>query len=484
MNRRNFLKTSFGSLAYLSLAGCQAPPKEQPNIILILIDDMGWTDLGCFGSKYYETPNIDHLCESGMKFTHAYAACAVCSPTRASVMTGRYPTRTGITDWIHHADARAKDVIKNQKNPEGFDPPRNRKLLTPINKFWLEHEEITIPELLKVEGYVSCHVGKWHLGPEQWYPDQQGFDYNYGGCQFGQPPSYFDPYSNKRYDGIPTLIPKEEGEYLTDRESDEAEGFIRKHKDQPFFLYMSHYAVHSPLQAPEELIEKYETKEKSNQKIPKYAAMVESVDQAVGNLIKTLEKLELSEKTMVIFTSDNGGASHFPATDNAPLRRGKGFPYEGGIRVPLIISWPGVVEPGSICNEAIISMDYLPTICEMAGVNLPNDRMIDGLSLMPLSKKSGSLNRKTLYWHFPHYWWGTNVQPYSIIRDGDWKLIYWYENEKVELYNIADDLSEKNDLAHQKPEKVKELEKKIKTWLKETGAKLPVKNSEYNPSTK
>ena len=482
MNRRNFLKTSLGSLAYLSITGCQSA-KEKPNVILILIDDMGWTDLGCFGSKYYETPNIDKLCENGMKFTQAYAACAVCSPTRASVMTGRYPTRTGITDWIHHADPRTEEAIKNEKNPEGFDPHRNRKLLTPINKFWLEHNEITIPELLKTEGYVSYHVGKWHLGPKQWYPDQQGFDYNFGGCQFGQPPSYFDPYSNKRWDGIPTLEPRNEGEYLTNREVDEATGFIRKHKGQPFFLYMAHYAVHSPLQAPEDLIEKYEAKETTNQKIPKYAAMVESVDDAVGKIVRTLDDLNLTKNTMIIFTSDNGGASHFPATDNAPLRRGKGFPYEGGIRVPLIISWPGVTKAGSVCDDPVISMDFLPTICETSNVNLPKNQAIDGVSLIPLLNNSDSLNRETMYWHFPHYWWGTNVQPYSIIRDGDWKLIYWYENNKYELYNIADNLSETSDLVSKMPDKVKELDNKLKIWLEETGAKLPVKNPDYQSNS-
>jgi arylsulfatase A-like enzyme len=285
-----------------------------------------------------------------------------------------------------------------------------------------------------------------------------------------------------RWDGIPTLTPKKEGDYLTDREADEATNFIRKHKDQPFFLSLSHYAVHSPLQAPEDLIDKYAVKEKTNQNIPTYAAMLECVDEAVGTIIKTLEEINLTDKTMIIFTSDNGGASHFPATDNTPLRRGKGFPYEGGIRVPLIVSWPGVVESGSICNEAVISMDFLPTVCEIAGANQPKAKLVDGISLMPLLQQSGSLPRNTLYWHFPHYWWGTNVQPYSIVRDGDWKLIYWYENERCELYNISDDLSETNDLAMEQPNQVNELETKLKTWLGKTGAKLPVKNPNYDHS--
>ena len=479
MKRRNFLKSIGFSFAYYGMTGCQLSKNERPNIVLILVDDMGWTDPACFGSKYHETPNIDRLCSEGMKFTRAYAACAVCSPTRASVMTGKYPARTGITDWIHHADPRAVEAIQSGKNLSGFDPPRNRKLLTPVNNFWLEHDEITIPELLKPQEYVSCHVGKWHLGPPGWYPDQQGFDYNFGGCQFGQPPGYFDPYANKRYKDIPTLLPREKGEYLTDREADEAVNFIHKNKDQPFFLYMAHYAVHSPLQAPQKMIDKYEKKEKTNQKVPVYAAMMESVDQAVGKIIKTIGELNLTGKTMILFTSDNGGASHFPATDNTPLRKGKGFPYEGGIRVPLIFSWPGVVNPGSVCHEPVISMDFLPTICEAAQIEQPKDREIDGLSLMPLLKQSGTLDRQTLYWHFPHYWWGTNVQPYSIIRDGEWKLIRYYQTGKSELFNLTDDLSETKNLAGQMPEKVKELNDKLSVWLTKTGAKMPEKNPNH-----
>lgn len=484
MDRRNFLQTFAGSLVYAGLTGCQFDHKKKPNVVLVLVDDLGWTDLACFGSKYYETPNIDRLREQGMKFTSAYAACAVCSPTRGSIMTGRYPTRTGITDWIHFRDPRVKEALKNGTEITGYDPGLNRPMLTPANQFWLKHEEVTIPELLKSQGYVSCHIGKWHLGPKPYYPETQGFDYNIGGCEYGQPPAYFDPYANKRLTGIPTLPPRKKGEYLTDRESDEAVRFIREHKDQPFFLYMAHYAVHSPLQAKEDMIEKYKGKEKTNQKNPVYAAMVESVDQAVGRIMTTLEELHLRDNTIVIFNSDNGGASHFFATDNSPLRKGKGFPYEGGIRVPLIISWPGVVKPGSTCQQPVISMDLLPTLTEAAGVDLQQNRKIDGLSLLPLLKQTGSLPRKTFYWHFPHYWWGTHVQPYSIIRDGDWKLIHWYQNNQFELYNIKKDIGETSDLAAEMPEKVAELKKKLDVWLKETGAKMPVKNPDYKPEEK
>lgn len=453
----------------------------KPNIIFILVDDMGWTDLGCFGSDYYETPNIDRLRNHAMKFTNAYAASAVCSPTRASIMTGRYPTRTGITDWIHHNDPRAKNAILKSMNPTGFDSDPKRKLLAPVNKFWLEHDEITIPELLKAQGYISCHVGKWHLGPEQWYPDKQGFDYNIGGCEFGQPPGYFDPYTSERFiKGIPTLAPRQEGEYLTDRETDEAVNFIKTHNNQPFFLYMSHYAVHSPIQAKEKKIAKYENKKKANHKNPVYAAMVESVDEGVGKIMKVLEENDLVENTMIIFTSDNGGAVHFDATDNAPLRKGKGYPYEGGIRVPLLISWPGVIKPGSTSHEPVSSIDFLPTICRAADARMPANRHIDGLDLKPLFKQTGLWKREALYWHFPHYWWDGRIKPYSIIRKGHWKLIRFYEDERFELYNLSDDISEENDLADLIPDKVHELNTKLTIWLKETGAKLPVKNPNYN----
>jgi len=448
-------------------------------VVLVLVDDMGWTDVGCYGSKYYETPNIDRLCREGMKFTQGYAACAVCSPTRASVMTGRYPARVGVTDWIHFHDRRVGAAVKARRNPDGFDPPANRKLLTPVCKFWLEHDEVTIAEMLKPLGYVSCHVGKWHLGPKDWYPDKQGFDYNFGGCEIGAPPSFFDPYTRRgRGRGIPTFPPRKKGEYLTDREADHAVGFIDKHHTKPFFLYMAHYAVHSPIQAKADIVAKYKTRKTTNQKNPVYAAMVESVDQAVGRVMAALEKHKLTEDTLFVFTSDNGGAVHFPATDNAPLRKGKGYPYEGGIREPFIIRWPRAVKGNTVCRKPVCSIDLLPTIAEAVGAR-PPEKTIDGLSLMPLLKQTGGLDRETLYWHFPHYWWGTRIKPYSIIRDGDWKLIRHYEDGRFELYNLADDLSEKTDLAAKMPKRVAALNAKLTAWLKSIGAKLPKPNPGY-----
>jgi len=484
MRRREFLKVlSLGAAAsvFPQAPAAGRPSKRKPNIVLVLVDDMGWTDVGCFGSTYYLTPNIDRLCRGGMKFTQGYAACAVCSPTRASIMTGRYPARVGITDWIHFHDRRAAAAAKAGKNPEGFDPPRNRKLLTPICKFWLEHDEVTIPEMLKPLGYVSCHVGKWHLGPAGWHPDQQGFDYNFGGCRIGAPPSFFDPYSRSgKTAGIATFPPRKKGEYLTDRESEHATAFIEKHHDKPFFLYMAHYAVHSPIQAKKEIIAKYKARKTTNQKNPVYAAMVESVDQAVGKIMHVLDKHKLTDDTIFIFTSDNGGAVHFPATDNAPLRKGKGYAYEGGIREPFIIRWPGKVKAGVVCDTPVCSIDLLPTIAAATGAKLP-DKTIDGLDITPLLRQTGGLKRKTLYWHFPHYWWGTRIKPYSIIRDGDWKLIRRYESGKRELYNLKDDLSEKTDHAAAMGEKVAELDAKLTKWLESVGAKLPKPNPEYKP---
>jgi len=449
------------------------------NFVLILVDDLGWTDLACFGSRYYETPHTDRLAEEGMRFTNAYASCAVCSPTRASVLTGRYPTRHGITDWIR-ARFQGGKIPPDKKNPEGYEGGRDRKLLCPKNHLWMELDEVTIAEALAPAGYVSCHIGKWHLGTEDWWPDKQGFDYNIGGCDFGQPPSYFDPYCNKRQGCIPTLKPRKKGEYLTDRESDEAIRFIRNNRNRPFFLYMAHYAVHTPLQGKKDLVEKYRGKKPTKQKNPVYAAMVESVDRSTGRIMKTLDELGLRENTVVIFTSDNGGL--LGPTNNSPLRAGKGYPYEGGIRVPLIVRWPGVVRPGTVCDVPVSSIDYFPTILEAAGVKPPQDRAIDGESIIPLLAQSGTLGRESLFWHFPHY--RGRVVPYSIIRKGDWKLIKRYEGRKYELYNLKDDLSEQHDLSDRMPQKVERLDKELAVWLKDTGAKLPKPNPDYDPNWK
>jgi len=482
MKRRDFLKTVGFSAAMFagsgSLSSCGIFAKDKKfNFILINVDDLGWTDVACFGSRYYETPNIDRLCAQGMKFTNAYASCAVCSPTRASLMTGRYPARVGVTDWIHHLDRQADTAVEKGANPAEYVGGRNRQLLCPPNPYWMELDEVTIAEILKSAGYVTCHIGKWHLGPYYWFPDKQGFDINIGGSEIGQPPSYFDPYYlNESRPSISTLPPRRRGEYLTDRESDEAVRFIKEHADKQFFLNMCHYAVHTPLQAKENILSKYEGKETTNHKNATYAAMIESVDRAVGQIMAVLDELNLSDRTMVIFTSDNGGL--LGSTDNAPLRSGKGYPYEGGIRVPLIIRLPGVVDTGSVCDAPVTSVDYFPTMCETAGLKLPGDRAIDGESLVPLLKQTGPLKSNAIFWHFPHYR-GRDVVPYSIIRKGDWKLIKRYEGISFELFNLKDDLGENQDLSEQMPEKVEELDVQLTTWLKDTNAKLPRENPDF-----
>ena len=303
----------------------EAEENTPPNIVFVLVDDLGWTDLGCFGSEFYETPNIDRLAAEGMKFTNAYAACAVCSPTRAAVLTGRYPARTGVTDWIR-ARFQGGAIPKDKKPPSGF--VGGGEVLCPKNALWLNSEEITLAEKLKEAGYTSCHVREMASRAGRLVPEKQGFDFNYGGCDYGQPPSYFDPYKNGKLAGIPTLKPRKAGEFLTDREGDEAAGFIRDHKGEPFFVYMANYAVHTPIMAKPEVAAKYEKKAKTNQKNAKYAALVESVDDAVGKVLGTLEEAGVAEKTIVIFTSDNGGL--LGPTHNAPLRSGKGFPTRVG----------------------------------------------------------------------------------------------------------------------------------------------------------
>ena len=455
-----------------------------PNVILILVDDLGWMDLACQGSDFYKTPNIDRLAKEGMRFTNGYAACAVCSPTRAAVQTGRYPHRVGVTDWIRSRFQRGK-LGTPEKNPTEYVGGKNRALLTPPNPFWMEHEEVTIAEALKAgAGYKTAYIGKWHLGDPAWFPEGQGYDENFGGCDYGQPPSYFDPYNQPKgrhetlREGIYKLPGRKKGEYLTHREGDEAEGLIRKWKDKPFFIQLGNYAVHTPIQAIPEVAAKYD-KPGSTQANAKYAAMVESVDDATGQILDTLEELDLAKDTLVIFTSDNGGLDRGGSpTNNDPLRSGKGYCYEGGIRVPLLAWWPGVVSKGKTSDEAVSSIDLFPTILEAAGVQAPKDRAIDGLSLLPHLRSGGEtcIGRDTLYWHFPHY--RHNPGPYSILRKGDWKLIKFWTGTR-ELYNLGDDLGETKDLAGTMPGKVKELEAELLAGLEAQEAKLPRPNPEF-----
>lgn len=448
----------------------QAPPRPQPpNVILILVDDLGWTDLSCQGSTFYETPNIDRLAKEGMRFTHGYAACTVCSPTRAAVLTGKYPARLHITDWI----------AGHQRPLAKLKPPNWTQRLP--------HEETTIAELLKQAGYATFHVGKWHLGDEAYWPTAHGFDENIGGNHRGQPPSYFFPYER---DGIrlPGLATGANNEYLSDRLTDEALRIIDANKDRPFFLYLPHYAVHTPLQAKADKIVKYRGKlntkaqrergTESPQQNATYAAMIESLDESVGRIMGRLEDLKLTDKTVVIFTSDNGGLTLNQVTSNVPLRAGKGSAYEGGVRVPLIVRYPPLVKAGSTCSTPAMSIDLLPTIAELAGVR---PAAADGVSLVPVLKDAAAnLGRPALYWHYPHYHPG-GATPYGAIRDGDYRLIEFYEDGLVELYNLGDDVGESSDLAAKMPGKRDELLARLRQWRKDVGAQMPVSNPAYDP---
>lgn len=453
-------------LACALAAGACAPPSrgapdggrapDRPNIVLILIDDLGWADVGCFGSSFYETPNIDRLAAQGVRFTQGYAACTVCSPTRASVLTGKYPARLRLTNWIPgHARPWARLRIPD----------------------WTQHlplEEVTLAEALKPAGYAAASIGKWHLGGEGFAPEKQGFDLNVGGDHHAQPPSYFSPYH------IPKIADGPDGEYLTDRLTAEAERFIEHNKSRPFFLYLPHYAVHSPIQAKPELVRKYKARARPGQpqNNAAYAAMIESMDESVGRILRKLDQAGVAGRTVVVFASDNGG--QLRTTSNAPLREGKGSPYEGGHRVPTIIRWPGVVKPGSACDVPVMSIDFYPTFLEMAGVGRDPGRDVDGVSFVSLLAGTGGLARDALYWHYPHYHPG-GASPYGAVRKGDFKLIEFYEDGRLELYNLQDDLGETRDLASAMPEKAAALREDLRAWRQSVAAQMPTPNPDYAP---
>ncbi len=426
-----------------------------PNVIVILVDDLGWRDLGCQGSEFFETPHIDRLAAAGMRFTQGYSACTVCSPTRAAMLTGQYPARLHITDWI-----------------AGHQRP-HAKLLPPD---WTKHlplETVTVAERLKTAGYATASIGKWHLGGPAFFPEHQGFDENKGGYDRGQPPSYFAPYR------IPTLPEGPKGEYLTDREAAEAETFIRAHKDGPFFLYLPHYCVHTPIQAKPDVTAKYAAKQVSSQQ-PRnnaYAAMVESVDDSLGRIVAVLDELGIRDQTAIVFTSDNGGLAS--VTDTRPLRAGKGSAYEGGVRVPVIVSWPGVTKPGSETDVPAITPDIPATILALTGVGPEPGQPLDGRDLSAVLA-GGPLDREAIYWHYPHYHPG-GATPYSAIRAGSWRLVHFYEDDRDELYDLASDASEKTDLAATQPERARALRAQLDAWLTEVGGQLPVSNPDHDP---
>ena len=447
--------------------------KEEFNVLLIHVDDLGWADIGVLGSDFYETPFIDRLAAEGMLFRQSYAAAAICSPSRAALMTGKYPARMGITDWIY---ARFQGVGTTGLPGEYAENP-DQPLRTPKNQGFLPLEEVTLAERMKAHGYTTFHVGKWHLGGEENYPEKQGFDRNFGGNDLGQPPSYFDPYEPATptpFYAFDRVTPRDSGEYLTDREGDEIVSFLQS-QDQKFFIHWAPYAVHTPLMAPQELVEKYKQKPGGKQKNPVYAAMVENLDQNVGKVLAELDRLKLTEKTLVIFTSDNGGLMGYPSnpiTNNDPLRSQKGYPYEGGIRVPTVVKWPGKVAAGKQSDLPIVTLDWAPTILDYMGLN-PQEQGVDGRSLVEVLK-GNVLESRDLFWHFPHYR-GADVVPYSIIRSGEYKLIHYFDMQPDELYFLVDDPRETTNLANQFPARVSQLRASLKAWWQETGARMPQK---------
>jgi len=450
---------------------CKNATESKPNVIMILVDDMGWTDLGSYGSDLYQSPNIDKLASEGVKFTNSYSSCTVCSPTRASIVTGKYPARINVTDWI-----------------EGHKYPW-AKLNVPDWTMYLDSKEYTMAEAFKDAGYKTAHFGKWHLGEkEENWPENHGFDINVGGWKKGAPNlnkqngtnGYFSPYGNPRLKDGP------DKEYLTERLSNEVVNYIDENSDEPFFINFWLYNVHTPLQAKQEKIDKYKKLANANarHKNPKYAAMVEHTDDAVGKIIAKLKEEGLYNNTIILFSSDNGGLiGNNPkntVTNNAPLRKGKGEIYEGGTRIPTIIRIPNNNSQSKSIDEPIISMDYYPTLMDLAGISTEKTtkQTVDGKSFASLLNKEQSLNREAIYWHYPHYHQQGGV-PYSAVRLGDWKLIENFETNTFELYNLKEDIFEANNVVAQNSEIAENLKVKLKNWRKEVDAQYPSPNKNY-----
>jgi len=441
----------------LLLRTSPAAAAGRPNIVFILADDLGWTDISCQGSGYYQTPNIDRLATQGVRFT-SYHNSQNCTPTRAAIMSGQYPARTGVYTVGELTRGREQD----------------RKMIPPTNLTDLPLDRKTIADQLKAAGYATGIFGKWHIGQEgEHHPLRRGFDEGF--VTMGR---HFDFKTSPAVE-VPA------GVYLADFLTDCAIRFIEKHKSEPFFLYLPHFAVHSPHQAKQDLIEKYRTRKPvGGHRDPTYAAMIDSVDQSVGRIMAKLDELKLTENTVLIFSSDNGGVGGYQEiggrgiTDNRPLRGGKGMLYEGGTRVPFIVRWPGVAPAGSTCDEPAIHVDVYPTFLEMAGAAKPV-HVLDGVSLVPLMKEpAGKLAREAIYAHFPGYLegYGTNrwrTTPVGVIRAGPWKLMEFLENGRLELYNLRDDVGEKKNLAATMPEMAQPLRRKLADWRKETNAAMP-----------
>lgn len=504
-------------LIAIALAPAPAIARESlPNIVFFLVDDLGWSDLGCYGSSFYETPNIDRFAAANVRFTQAYAACHVCSPTRASILTGKYPASLQLTDWL-----------------PGRKEFEFQKLKNAAIRQHLPLEELTLAEKLRQHGYATAHIGKWHLGEEPSGPLQHGFDLQIPRWNKGWPKAgYHAPFEFEGLEDAP-------GDYLTDRLTDEALEYIEEHQQGPFFLYLSHFAVHDPIQGRPDLVSKYQSKLTSNgtpdgppfilegnpdasqtisraeldamlgeapfegygvlpertvkikqrQDNVQFAAMVESMDESFGRVLEKLQSLGIDDNTIVIFFSDNGGmsAANFGnpertiasskldtayATSNLPLRGGKGWLYEGGVRVPLIVHWPALSHHSAICDEPVISIDFYPSLLEMIGLSTPTDTELDGVSFAPLLQGQKTLNREAIYWHFPHYSNHGMQSPGGAIRKGDYKLLEYFENGSHQLFNLRHDPGEQHDVSAAEPELAAELKEMLHAWRTKTSAQM------------
>ncbi len=471
---RNGLLAASALLQPFALNSLASTQDQKMNVVLILVDDLGWSDLGCYGADLHETPHIDRLAAQSERFDNAYAASPVCTPTRASIMTGKNPARLNMTIWREGALGRRED-------------PGSRPLASPITEPDLLHSETTIAEVLQQAGYRTAHLGKWHLGGAAHYPQTHGFDINIGGTLWGAPNTYWYPYRGDWHYGdyryVPHLEFGEEGEYLTDRLTSEAIKVMRTYRDEPFFIQMAYYSVHTPIEGKPKLVEYYNKKRKEglNHQNAAYAAMVYSVDENVGRILREIDDLGIADHTAVIFYSDNGGYINVhkgqPVTNNSPLRSGKGSLYEGGIRVPLMVRWPYVTKAGEVCHEPVTSCDLYPTLLDMLSLkgDEKHNQAMDGVSLKPVLRDSNAtLLREALHWHYPHYY--PTTTPVSAIRKGDWKLLEYYENGQIELYNLKDDIGESTDLSEKRPQKASELKKALDDWKKRVDAKLPTEN--------
>lgn len=448
-------------LVCFALLACKDPESKKPNVVIILVDDLGWSDLGCYGNAFHNTPNIDNLAKNSKQFMQAYAA-PVCSPSRAALLTGKSPAFLKLTEHLR------KKPYKSI--PTKWQPPEI------VENLPLTH--ITLAEVLQQAGYTTAAFGKWHLGGKGYLPTNQGFDFSLAGSRDGMPGSYYYPFSNKSFQLPEMKKVGKEGDYLTDVLTKQAIDFLQQSEDKPFFLYLSFFAVHTPIKGKKELVEKYRSKGNASKYGADYAAMVETLDQNVGKVLNTLESLDYMDNTILVFASDNGGlattwSGKSPVTDNSPLKSGKGSLYEGGIRIPLMVKFPNTSNEG-VSNVPVILEDIFPTILDYA--DIPTDELessqLHGVSLEPLWNGKTALER-TLFWHFPHYGNMEGSEPASAVREGKWKLIKFYEGDRTELYNLEEDIGEQQNLVDVFPEKASQLTMALNQWKKEVGAAEP-----------